>query len=128
MNKVMCKVCGMPVNMDEPWSHEERYGHAARWEIMQDHAARMAAREALEAAGAAVESYQTDGMILHVKVGCFTELCRVAKELGADIQTTWYFPLGSDNPAPEWRHEMHPYTKANGHQPGFWLSAKVQWK
>lgn len=87
------------------------------------HDQRFAAREALEAAGCAVESYQGDYVQVHVAVGCEDAVDAAATTLGLIRDTErYYFPLGTDREPDHLRHDgpFGKYPKGNG---GFTLNA-----
>ena len=88
----------------------------------------LALRFSIEDAGADCITYHEDGCSFHIKRGCLVAVLAVAAAGGLTLGKGPYdlctFPLGSDNPPEEWRHESGPYNAANGHKPGFWLCAR----
>jgi hypothetical protein len=89
--------------------------------IMDDNVKRYDAKIALENAGSMVCNYVSNGMNLYIKRGYLGNVALKANEIGGKMEDQiYYFPLGSDNPSDDFRHDGG----YNGSK-GFWLIARV---
>ena len=84
---------------------------------------RMALRDIAENAGADTAGYINGGLCLAIKRGAFSAVCAALAEHGMELDngSLHHFPLGSDNPPEEYRHDgRYPGSR------GFWLFGTFQ--
>ncbi len=96
-----------------------------KWdEIFKDDKLRMYIRNELEQSGCAVINYTDYGMQVAIKRNSLCWVMLKAKDLGGNLRKEVYnFPLGTDNPADEFRHDGN-YPNSNG----FWLYGTVEFR
>ena len=82
------------------------------WEMWK----RLQLRERLNSLGCNIEGYRGSGITIAVSRSGYQSVFALMREYGLESKTSWYFPLGSDNPPKDLR-----WNGDYSGRPSFWL-------